>query len=73
MKTKTKHIQPVNPDKTDIWEVIQNPDPPNILKDHRMSFAIRHTDGGIIRFHQGRTMNKQEAETLKIPLPLKGV
>lgn len=59
--------------KTDtdtIWEVIKNPDPSNIEQPCtncccNQSFAVKHRDGGIIRFYRGRTMTKATAEKLK--------
>lgn len=53
------------------WEVILNPDPPNTLSScvsgqcQTTSYAVRHQTGGIIRFCQGRPMNRYEAEKLK--------
>ena len=53
------------------WEVIPNPDRPNVLTEcgsgqcQTKSYAVRHHTGGIIRFYQGRTMTRYEAEKLK--------
>ena len=65
---KTKHTSPPDIDK--VWQVIPNPDPSNTLPTCckcgcTKTFAVQHTDGGFIRFYNGRTMDRKTAEKLK--------
>jgi hypothetical protein len=64
---KTDQILP-KPGDSD-WQVIPNPDPSNITGCTKcgcpVTYAVRHKDGGIIRFYNGRTMTKETAMKLK--------